>query len=185
MKKWIALLLAAALCLSLGACSSKGNGKTANEVELTTENILDYLNIEITYEKTGKISILGKPEMVETITIYPVQGGSFKNVKLLITGFPKVWTADSSELGSSFSQNADSSMKQTLTKITLPSNGNYTCTHTYYGDTVLAELPRNKDSSKGWKYISVTEIDEYQENLFGSDFVKAGDKVITGSFKAD
>ena len=103
MKKWIALLLAAVLCLSLAAC-----GGNENEVELTPENILDYLNIEITYENTGKKNILGQPEMVETITIYPVQGGSFKNVKLLITGFPKEWTAASSELGSSFAQNAGS-----------------------------------------------------------------------------
>ena len=179
MKKWIALLLTAVLCLSLAACGGK-----ENEVELTPENILDYLNIEITYEKTGKKNILGQPEMVETITIYPVQGGSFKNVKLLITGFPKEWTAASSELGSSFAQNAGS-FKPTLTKITLPSDGNYTCTHTYYGDTGFAELPKNKDSAKGWEYISVTEIDESYENWFGSDFIKAGDKVITGTFKAD
>lgn len=185
MKKWIALLLAAVMCLSLAACGGKDNGDTTNEVELTTENILDYLNIEITYEKTDEKNILGQPEMVETITIYPVQGGSFKNVKLLITGFPKEWTAKSSELGSSFAQNADSSYKPTLTKITLPSDGNYICTHTYYGDTGLAELPKNKDSAKGWGYISVTEIDESHEKWFGSDFVKAGDKVITGTFKAD
>ena len=69
MKKWIALLLAAVMCLSLAACGGKGNGDTTNEVELTTENILDYLNIEITYEKTGEKNILGQPEMVETITI--------------------------------------------------------------------------------------------------------------------
>jgi hypothetical protein len=184
MKKWIALLLAAVLCLCLCACGGKDNGDTTNEVELTTENILDYLNIEITYEKTGEKNVIGQPEMVETITIYPVQGGSFKNVKLLITGFPKEWTAVSSELGSSFAQNTDSSFKPTMTKITLPSDGNYTCTHTYYGD-IFAELPEDKDSTKGWDYISVTEIDESYENWFGSDFVKAGDKVITGTFKAD
>ena len=90
MKKLIALLLAAGMCLRLAACGGKENG-----VELAPENILDYLNIEITYEKTGKKNILGQPEMVETITIYPVQGGSFKNVKLLITGLTKEWTAAS------------------------------------------------------------------------------------------
>lgn len=39
MKKWIALLLAAALCLSLGACGSKGNSVSGGQAKTTTPSI--------------------------------------------------------------------------------------------------------------------------------------------------
>lgn len=39
MKKWIALLSAAALCLSLGACGSKGNSVSGGQAKTTTPSI--------------------------------------------------------------------------------------------------------------------------------------------------
>lgn len=182
MKKWIALLLAAVMCLSLGACGEKSEGNDASSAEITldSENILNYLNVEITYTKNGEKNILGNPVMEQTITIYPVRGGSFENVQLIILEKVDDWKAKSSEINSSFTQ-CDNGY--TLTKITLPSDGNYTCTHTFDANTGLSKLPANTDSSKGWEYISLTTITEYVEGLFGSDYVKAGDPCIKGTFK--
>ena len=190
MKKWIALLLAAMMCLSLCACGSdgaKGDSASANEVELNVENITDYLHVEITYTKTGKTNILKQPEMERTITIYPIKDGRFEHVQLLISDILE-WKADSSELGASLAEYEYSSINKyfTLAKIALPADGNYTCTQTFWGVTPLATLPNNHVSTEGWGHISLVEdIDEDDEEKFGSDFVKAGDHIVSGTFKAN
>lgn len=179
MKKIISMFLALVLCLSLCACGGK-NEAQSSKVELNEENILDYLNIEITYTKTGDRNILGNPVMEQTIKIYPMRGGTFENVELLIFERCEEWVAQSSEKSASFVQ-CDNGY--TLTKIKLPSDGNYTCTHKFDAKNGLAKMPFDSDSSKGWEYISLSTVSESMEKWFGSDVVKAGDACIKGSFK--
>lgn len=181
MKKAISLFLALVLCLPLCACSG-GSEAQSSKVELNEDNILDYLNIEITYTKTGDRNILGNPVMEQTIKIYPTRGGTFENVELLIFEWCKDWVAESSEKNASFAQSDNG---YTVTKIKLPSDGNYTCTHKFDAEYGLAKMPSDSDSSMGWKYISLTTVDEYVEKCFGSDVVKAGDACIKGSFKEE
>lgn len=53
MKKFVALLLAMVICLSLCACGGK-----SNEIELTLENYATYLNISYRYNSEGNAKIL-------------------------------------------------------------------------------------------------------------------------------
>lgn len=84
MKKIIALLLALCVCFSLCAC-----GTTKNEtpettepkaIELTTENISQYLNIVIgeVIESTSEVNY----HDTAPIEIYPLQAGDFSNVEI-------------------------------------------------------------------------------------------------------
>lgn len=189
MKKIIAFLLIVVMCLSIAACgeSNSDTGTTAsgnsNEVELTTENILDYVHVSISYEKTGT-SILGTPEIERTITIYPTVGGNFNNVQILIWDMPKDCKFQSA--GSDMRLHDIDNMGQaSLKRILLPADGNFTCTDKILGNTGLSKVPSSKDSVNGWDYISIASISESNENWFGSDFVKAGDPVVTGTFKAN
>lgn len=162
---------------------------TINEVELNTDNIFDYLHIEITSKETGKRDILNRPEIERTLTIYPIQNGHFNNVRLNIFDSDfKECKADPSELDEQFVEYVYSSGRHSyLMKIVLPTDGNYTCTHMFYGNLpFIQKLPRNKNSANdGWGYFGFESIDETVEEHFGSDNIKAGDPVITGTFIAD
>ena len=84
MKKLLALMLAAALALSLVACGGGGDGGS-KEVELTADNIEDYLSLSFETSNLRALNILGTDfGSLQDITIsaYAVQGGSFNNVQI-------------------------------------------------------------------------------------------------------
>ena len=125
--------------------------------------------------------------MERTITIYPIKDGRFNHVQLIISDILE-WKADPSELGASFAEYKYSSIDNyfTLEKIALPADGNYTCTHKFWGVTPLAKLPNSHVSTEGWGHISLEkDIDEDKVAKFGSDFVKVGDPIVSGTFKAN
>lgn len=141
MKKLLALMLAAALALSLVACGGgDGSGGAASKgVELTTENITDYIALsgEFTESEYHQTILYYVSTSIIDFQAYSTVSGSFENVEITVraniddTGvLNEQWhLADSEEPGVEFT-------------FKLPANGNYT--HSYG-----IECDRNSGKLKG------------------------------------
>jgi len=87
MKRILSLLLVCMICLGLCAC-----GESApKEIQLTVENIEEYLSFETEYEITDeKTTLLGESWRIKTydadqiLKVYPICAGKFENVQLEI-----------------------------------------------------------------------------------------------------
>ena len=156
MKKLMSFMLAVIMLLTLAACGGNG-GQTANAtqeptaiptqenkiVELTPDNIEDYLAIKFSFTKPESIVVLGvncgdKSEM--TTSMYSTRAGSFDGVeiKMEITSnsYWKVSGETSWEI-----------------EFRLPANGEYEHIQDIYG-SVLSSSPKEEIFS--YRFISVT-----------------------------
>lgn len=141
MKKLLALMLAAALALSLAACGGgdSSGGAASKEVELTAENITDYIALsgEFTESEYHQTILYYVSTSIIDFQAYSTVSGSFENVEITVraniddTGvLNEQWhLADSEEPGVEFT-------------FKLPANGNYT--HSYG-----IECDRNSGKLKG------------------------------------
>ena len=123
MEKIIALLLALCVCFSLCAC-----GTTKNEtpettepksIELTTENISQYLNIVI-----GEVVDTGDSIDTTLIEFYPLQPGDFTNVEIVLSIKVDNDFELSSAIGATLETEEESEHKGTLT-FKLPVDGRH------------------------------------------------------------
>ncbi|NBI68332.1 hypothetical protein D1646_16300 [Pseudoflavonifractor sp. 60] len=134
MKKLLAFILAAALALSLVACGGGGDGGR-KEVELTADNIEDYLSLSLETSNLRAHNILGTNfGSLQDITIsaYAVQGGSFNNVQItfeipLPTLGSSVELFTVAESDDAYDENNETTL--TLT-VRLPANGEFSEVHT-------------------------------------------------------
>ena len=138
MKKLLALMLAAALALSLVACGGGGDGGS-KEVELTADNIEDYLSLSFETSNLRALNILGTDfGSLQDITIsaYAVQGGSFNNVQITFE-IPLPTLGDSYALfkvaasDDAYDQNNETILAFT---VSLPANGEFSEVHTVGSD---------------------------------------------------
>ena len=138
MKKLLALMLAAALALSLVACGGGGDGGS-KEVELTADNIEDYLSLSFETSNLRALNILGTDfGSLQDITIsaYAVQGGSFNNVQITFE-IPLPTLGDSYALFKvAASDDAYDQNNETILAFTvrLPANGEFSEVHTVGSD---------------------------------------------------
>ena len=84
MKKIIALLLVICTCLSFSACFSKTESTqtepTTKTIELNKDNIAEYLNMKMSVAESNYSRYARA-----TVEFYPLQGGDFSNVEIVIT----------------------------------------------------------------------------------------------------
>ena len=146
MKKIIALLLAALLCFTVCAC-----GGAPKTVELTTDNIEEYLSFNFAYgdvERQTKLGIsFGYTDL--TMKTYAISSGNFENVKITLSvPLKNGWAVSSSD---SAYNKADS---ETLTiTFTLPASGELTATH----DLIASMVYSNPDNQNiNYTITSVT-----------------------------
>lgn len=141
MKKLLALMLAAALALSLVACGGGGGdgGSKENEggkeVELAADNIEDYLSLSLETSNLRAHNILGTNfGSLQDITIsaYAVQGGSFNNVQITFE-IPLPTLGDSyalfkvAESDDAYDEDNETTLAFT---VRLPANGEFSEVHT-------------------------------------------------------
>lgn len=144
MKRIISVVLLAVLCCSLCSC-----GKT-KEVELTTENIGEYLEIDTTYGKheTHKSIGINFTYTDVYLKLYPIVSASFNNVEITLEiACPSEWKVTSSD--SAYEKANDTRMVLTFK---LPADGKYEETHNI-GRAMWAKAPE-KDCTV--KIISVS-----------------------------
>jgi len=149
------------------------------EVELSWENIGEYLAIDIAYANGGP-SFGGGMILQEIINIYPIRGGSFNNVELLLCPDYELEGWDLINPNDSYTQSGDenSYYRESLARIKLPSSGEYQCVHEFRGVSVYSiPLPY----TDGWSEKDTT-IDENWIKKYG-DFVEVGEPIISGTFK--
>ena len=199
MKRTISLILALVMCLSLCACGSSAStndtnptstkeennateSTSQNAIELTTENIAEYLVIKYHYSDKEVASIGSFATATVTIEIYPVAGGSFNNVKLILNSSIgnhwKVAESDSSYkyLSTLTAEWSDDSWQEMLiTEIQLPADGKYTETHTIQGNSGM-ELPADKDMT--WFSHHSEGVNKYA----ASTYLEEGTPYVTGTF---
>lgn len=131
MKKRIVLLLVLIMTLSLCACgkdAGKKNDDAPKEVELTTDNIEDYLAFTFDYaEVTKKNNVLGIPHGYTEITLstYAVRGGTFNNVEITV----EVPLSVGWEVSSSDKAYVEGDADTLTCSFRLPANGDYSETH--------------------------------------------------------
>ena len=141
MKKLLALMLAAALALSLVACGGGGGdgGSKENEggkeVELAADIIEDYLSLSLETSNLRAHNILGTNfGSLQDITIsaYAVQGGSFNNVQITFE-IPLPTLGDSyalfkvAESDDAYDEDNETTLAFT---VRLPANGEFSEVHT-------------------------------------------------------
>lgn len=168
------------MLLALCACGAD------KSVELTNENIGEYLHVEVNSEQSGTGNPWqGKawnPIMKQTVNIYPIQGGSFNNVVLYIY-IPG--TNDDWELidGDSYIEQCKDENSTwyglTYLKIVLPADGNYTASYSYEG-SAIAEIPETKQTDSFFKDEGFTAGQIKAFNLF-----EEGTKAVQGTFTPD
>lgn len=146
MKKIIALLLALSMCFTLCACATAENETPetteSTDVELTTENISQYLNI-----------VIGEPVRVDDwifttpMEIYSLQPGDFANVEIVLSIKTHKWSDLSSAVGATLETDEEA-------------------VHEYVG-TLTCKLPadgRHKIDINVWAHYgweSHADIEEY------------------------
>lgn len=131
MKKLIALLLAAALALSLAACGG------SKEVELTTDNIEEYLDFDFDYSKVDRQQKIGITFGYTDITCstYAVQAGDFNNAEVTVeVSLNNGWEVSSSDTA------CDENNPETLVMtFRIPADGEYTETHDLIASLVFQD----------------------------------------------
>lgn len=119
MRKLIAMVLPLFLVM-LCACSSDVSSTASSEkegVSLTTSNYREYLNIEAQMGEVSEIDLLGTPiyKSVVRLNVYPIQGGTFSNVKMKVeSSLPAGWRVDDGE-----------NSKTAVFNFTLPASGSF------------------------------------------------------------
>lgn len=140
----VSMLLCLILLFSLVGC---GAGKQKKEIELTGENIKDYLSISLEYTGQRKPTIISSlSDYTVLLKVYPVQDVSFNNVELILhfslgTSSYSKWEVPQSDpayLYSSEVTNKDGFPNYLVTKIVLPSDGHYEETHVLRGLSIYA-----------------------------------------------
>lgn len=135
-------MLAAALTVSLVACGGSGGGdggskenEGSKEVELTADNIEEYLSLSLETSNLRAHNILGTNfGSLQDITIsaYAVQGGSFNNVQITFE-IPLPTLGDSyalfkvAESDDAYDENNETTLAFT---VRLPANGEFSEVHT-------------------------------------------------------
>ena len=134
MKKIVALLLVLTMCFSLVAC---GGTKTPSEVQLTVENINDYLAFEFDYSKVKRESKLGISFGYTDITMrsYAISAGSFSNAEITVEiPLTNGWSVSSSD--EAYDKNNDEVL---VCSFELPVSGEYTDTHELIASMVFSD----------------------------------------------
>lgn len=86
MKKLTSLLLALLMVLSFVACGAgEEENEETKEVQLTKENLLDYVNFTGDFKNARMLSGLGLIAAADIdFQAYPIEVGSFKNVEIVL-----------------------------------------------------------------------------------------------------
>lgn len=175
-KSIINILVLSLVMMCLSACGSNDNGNASkNGVELTADNINEYLQIETTYEKDGT-HVAGRPVMKQTVKIYPIKGGSFNNTEIILSiGNGADWELQTND--SNVEVCKDDTNKYwygiSYLKIVLPANGEYEKSFIFNGE-VTSKIP----SDKTYKFEKeFTDGQRQAYNLIGDDT-----KPIKGTF---
>ena len=191
MKKALSLFLVLIMCLSLCACGSDTDTDTKSvstekeenkAIELTTENISEYLVIKYHYSDKELGPIVAYASATVTIEIYPIKGGSFNNVNLILnTTIGNHWEVAESDSSYKYLKTlnaewSDDTWKEMLiTEIQLPADGKYTETHTITGISTH-ELPTDKE--KKWNSLDSDGVNKYD----ASTYLEEGTPYVTGTF---
>ena len=158
MKKTISLILLLVMGLSLWSCG--GGSKEivpdelkeveTKEIELTVDNIKDYLAFEFDYSKVERQTKIGISFGYTDITMrsYAVSSGSFNNVEITVEiHLTNGWSVASSD------EAYDRTNSEVLTcSFRLPASGEYTDTH----DLIAAGVYSNPDSKN--VYYTITSV---------------------------
>lgn len=141
MKKSIIAILALTLILSLAACGGSSEPAAPQEVQLTTENINDYLALEFDYSKVERETKIGLSFGYTDITLksYAVAPGSFSNAEITVeVPLTNGWSVSSSD------EAYDENNTETLTcTFRLPASGEYTDTHNLIASIVFRDPDSN------------------------------------------
>ena len=135
MKKTISLLLAIILCLSLCACSD--GTKAPAEVELTVDNINEYLAFEFDYSKVERESKIGLSFGYTDLTLstYAVAAGSFSNAEITVEiPLTNGWSVSSGD--EAYDENNSDVLVCTFR---IPASGTYTDTHDLIASVVFSD----------------------------------------------
>lgn len=138
MKKIFALFLAVIMTLSLTACGGETKNK---EIQLTTDNISNYLAFEFDYSKVERENTLGISFGYTDITMksFAVSAGSFDNVEITVEiPLTNGWSVSSSD--KAYDEN---NSEMVICSFRLPASGEYTDTH----DLIAAMVYKDPDSS--------------------------------------
>lgn len=128
MKKLLALILAASLAFSLAACGGGDGG--SKEVELTADNIGDYLSLSLETSNLRAQNILGVNfGSLQDITLsgYAVQGGSFNNVQITFEIQLPEFAFEVAQSDDAYDENNEETLTFT---VRLPANGEFSEVHT-------------------------------------------------------
>lgn len=128
MKKLLALILAASLAFSLAACDGGDGG--SKEVELTADNIGDYLSLSLETSNLRAQNILGVNfGSLQDITLsgYAVQGGSFNNVQITFEIQLPEFAFEVAQSDDAYDENNEETLTFT---VRLPANGEFSEVHT-------------------------------------------------------
>lgn len=135
MKKILSVVLVAIMLLSIAACKTSNVPAAApttaptaepKDVTITAANLKNYLAFDFTYGEKTSVNVMGTPIYSTTmqINIYPVQGGSFSNVKFdLSIPCPTSWRVAATDRA--YKESDPGTIYLT---ITLPASGNYSTT---------------------------------------------------------
>lgn len=172
------------MVLLLSACSGGGSSATSGpkEIELTWENISDYLRIEYSFSPSKVTPKYGYKTMDVTINVFPVAEGSFDHVEIIpiITlkpggGRGNNWQVIDDDLSYKYIKDLDDEYKGYLiSHIALPVDGKCTETHTI---TQLVGLPDNLPDNGVYEF---TENTATVYRLWASAELPEGTPEITG-----
>lgn len=144
MKKCLAIILTLVLALSLVACGGEPKETTPTappEVQLTVDNINDYLAFEFDYSKVERETKLGISFGYTDITMksYAVSAGSFNNVEITVEiPLTNGWSVSSSD--EAYDKNNDEVL---VCSFRLPASGEYTNTHDLIASMVYSDPDSN------------------------------------------
>lgn len=134
MKKVLSLILALVLCLPLCACGGASGGTpntsaptVPQNVELTKENIKDYLVFRTVYgeKETHKTLGINFTDVETKLEIYSTVAGTFENVNITLKiRCPNHWVVNSSD--SAYNKSEDTAM---TILVRLPAKGEYSEMH--------------------------------------------------------
>lgn len=143
MKKIIALLLALCVCFSLCACGTTKNETPetteSKAIELTTENISQYLNIVI-----GEPVRVSDYNFTTSMEIYSLQPGDFANVEIVLSIKTNNWSDLSSAVGATL-ETDEEAVHEYIGTLTckLPADGRHKIdinVWAYYGEEFYADI---------------------------------------------
>lgn len=147
MRKSLVLLLATLMALSLIACGREAKEK---EVQLTTDNISDYLAFEFDYSEVERQKKLGISFGNTDITMrsYAVAAGSFNGVSITVEiPLSNGWSVSS--VDKAYNENNSEVL---ICSFRLPSSGEYTDIH-----HLIASMMYSDPDSRNVKY-TITSV---------------------------